>query len=395
MTRDGTNGTCRGRLFGPTIALLFATGTAVSFFPQATAQPGKELPTVKPGSVGAAPGKTGPARAAAKARALILLTQANRKLRRGFYLEALELFKKAYKLYPSPKLHFNIAQTYMEVGRTLKALNHYEQFVRKIKKQDVTKMLWNLAHARIFQLMGKIATVQLLTNVADVKVSADGRPVGTTPLSKPLRFLPGAHMIVVSKSGYEKKVVELKLKAGQSVTRRIKLLRPEQAAATRRIVTKIRAEKRKIQTEKKKIQLKLELERRTSARKERRIRRALHLAGWANLGAGLAVAALGGLFGILFQVEADKVEKAGTNRTWTDVKKHFDLGNYYKRGMVIGLGIGGALAVGGGVLLTLRYLRKEKPVAKTHPTPSTPKPAVSALPAFGPGRLGLNVKVDF
>jgi tetratricopeptide (TPR) repeat protein len=149
------------------------------------APPGKKLTTVKPGSAGAAPGKPGSAQAAAKAQALILLTQANRKLRRGFYLEALELFKKAHKLYPSPKLHFNIAQTYMEVGRILKALAHYEQFVRKIKKQNVSKMLWNLAHARIFQLMGKIATVQLLTNVADAQVSADGRPVGKTPLSKP------------------------------------------------------------------------------------------------------------------------------------------------------------------------------------------------------------------
>jgi hypothetical protein len=119
------------------------------------------------------------------------------------------------------------------------------------------------------------------------------------------------------------------------------------------------------------------------------------VAGWTNLGVGLAVTALGGLFGILFKVEADKVENAGTNRNWADVKKHFDRGNEYKRGMVIGLGVGGGIAVAGGLILTLRYLRKEKPVAKTSPKPSAPKPAVSALPAFGPDRLGLTVRVDF
>ena len=85
-----------------------------------------------------------PATATAKAKATALLLQGNKKLDAGVYLEALQLFKKAYRIYPSPLLHFNIAQTYNELGKFLDALTHYELFVKKVKEDPARKKLFGL-----------------------------------------------------------------------------------------------------------------------------------------------------------------------------------------------------------------------------------------------------------
>src|SRR5262249_29259382 len=88
--------------------------------------------------------------AAAKQRARALLLEGNTRLDEGLYVDALDKFQRAYDVYPSPKLHFNLAQTYHELGRPVEALRHYELFVRDVKPEEMPDK-WALANERIFQ----------------------------------------------------------------------------------------------------------------------------------------------------------------------------------------------------------------------------------------------------
>ena len=173
-----------------------------------------------------------PMDAGGRVRARALLVEGNDKLDRGLWGEALKLFEDAYRIFPSPKLHFNIAQALYQLRRPLEALERYERFVREINKEE-HQTEWRIAQERAFELLGQIATVDIQCNVAGALATLDGREVGRTPLPRPVRVLPGAVSIVISKPGYERQVIEVTLKAGDSATQRIKLLTEAEALGSR------------------------------------------------------------------------------------------------------------------------------------------------------------------
>lgn len=328
-----------------------------------------------------------PAKIAAKAKATALLKEGNRKLDAGIYLEALRLFQKAFSIYPSPLLHFNIAQTYNELGKFLDALAHYELFVKKIKDKERRKSLLKIAHKRIFALLGKIATVEIVSNVIEASVTADGENVGQTPLKKAIRFMPGAHAVVLTKGGYVKKVVDIKLKAGQSKTVRVKLLTEDEHARNLKVV-------KTLEEKKKRLQENLRREREEAARKTRLKRRAFFISGLSGIGVGGALMLVGGILGIVGEMESRKVEKADPGTPWNDYKKHYNNADTFRNVMYYTLPIGGALAVAGGVLLGLSFRVKEAPI-KPEEKRQPPAPATSIIPVVGPSHTGVMVRVDF
>ncbi len=155
--------------------------------------------------------------------ALSLLADGNDKLDRGLWAEALKLFEDVYRVFPSPKLHFNIAQALYQLGRRIEALERYERFVGEINKEE-HQTDWRLAQERVFELQDQIATIDIQCNAVGALANIDGRDVGKTPLPRPVRVLPGALSIVISKPGYERQVIEVTLKAGDTVTQRVNLL---------------------------------------------------------------------------------------------------------------------------------------------------------------------------
>lgn len=147
------------------------------------------------------------------------------KLREGDYVAALELFSKAFRIYPSPKIQFNIGQTYKELGRYLDAIGAYERFLRDTPK-DTAEVLKKLARDNIRELFRKIALLRVQVTVPDAQISVDGQPRGRSPLVKPLRLMPGLHSLVVKKEGFVTAAVDLRLLPGQRVTREVTLQRP-------------------------------------------------------------------------------------------------------------------------------------------------------------------------
>jgi hypothetical protein len=318
-----------------------------------------------------------PADAAARERARQLLREGNQQLDRGLYLDALKSFQQAYEMFRSPNLLFNLAQTYNELGRLLEALHHYEQYVQSVTRED-NQQLWSLANERIYKLQGRIATVQVQCNVVDATVTADGSPVGKTPLSAALRFMPGAHAIVLTKPGFEQQVIEVTLRAGDAVVRRVGLLTEDEAAATKRAVQA--AEARRL--------VAFERERQTKE-KLQRTRRILRVSGWAAVGTGAAVAITGAIFGGLSLRESSTVEDAPRGTLWPTVKGSFQNADTYRKVCYYGTGIGAGVAVAGAVLVGWSYRG-----AVGERRPATLE-RLSATPFAGPQQVGLAVAGRF
>jgi len=161
----------------------------------------------------------------ARNKAISLVKQGVGKLREGDYVAALELFSGAFKIYPSPKIQFNIGQTYKELGRYLDAIGAYEKFLRDAPA-DISEALRKLAHDNVRELFLKIAILRLRVSVPGARISIDGQPRGVSPLGKPLRLMPGAHSMVVKKEGYVTAVVDLQLGAGKRITQTVVLHKP-------------------------------------------------------------------------------------------------------------------------------------------------------------------------
>jgi hypothetical protein len=161
----------------------------------------------------------------ARKTAITLVKQGVGKLREGDYVAALELFSKAYKIYPSPKIQFNIGQTYKELGRYLDAIGAYEKFEQNAPL-DTSEALRKLARDNVRELFRKIALLRVQVSLPGARISIDGQPRGVSPLGKPLRLMPGVHSMVVKKQGYVTAVVDLRLRAGKRITRTVTLHRP-------------------------------------------------------------------------------------------------------------------------------------------------------------------------
>jgi PEGA domain len=172
-------------------------------------------------------GKSGLTRAQRKARkkAVPIVKLGVLKLREGDYVAALELFTKAHEIYPSPKIQFNIGQTYKELGRYLDAMGAYEIFLRDAPA-STSEALRKLARDNIRDLFRKISLLRVRVSVVGAEISIDGQPRGVSQLDKPLRLMPGVHSMVVKKKGYVTVVVDLQLGAGKQVSRTVTLHKP-------------------------------------------------------------------------------------------------------------------------------------------------------------------------
>src|SRR6266550_719215 len=66
----------------------------------------------------------------AKARAQALLSEGTAAYGRGDYAAALDKFTAAYRIFPSPKLWFNIGQANRDLGRPVEAVAAFDRFLR-------------------------------------------------------------------------------------------------------------------------------------------------------------------------------------------------------------------------------------------------------------------------
>ena len=318
------------------------------------------------------------AEAVAKERATALLAQGNGKLDQGLYVEALALFEQAFSTFPSPKLHFNLAQTLYELGRHPEALLHYEQFLQGVSEREMSAQ-WQRANRRVFELQGKVATVVVQCSASGAEVKLDGAVVGATPLSAPLRLSPGRHVLILDKAEHERHVVELELRGGDIRTERVELLTAEQAVQRR-------AEFQRVEAARHAAERKLLGEREAGQRASMRRRSTLRTAGWVTVGVGAAVAIGAGVTAEISRRAAAEVSDAPEGTPWVELQASYDRVTTYRRASyVTAVASLAALAGGAGLLFYARTFHVPAREAR-----SALVPEVSA-----DGRMGLSVQGRF
>ncbi len=141
-----------------------------------------------------------------KARAKVLFKEGIAKFDEGYYQQALALFVRALKIYPSPKIHTRIALCYKWLGNNLKALEHYERYLKSVPTRPVKardRVLYRKVHAEVRNLRMLLAQLRVdISGPHGAEVMLNGKVLGTAPFSRTVRVAPGRINITAIAKGY-------------------------------------------------------------------------------------------------------------------------------------------------------------------------------------------------
>lgn len=117
------------------------------------------------------------------------------------FTAAMVEFKKAYELDPRYSVLYNIGQTSKELKDYAGALTSFERYLSE-GGAEIEAEKRKRVEGWVAELKGKIATVQIKSNVEGAEVAVDDVTVGATPLPKPVVVNAGKRKIALQKSGY-------------------------------------------------------------------------------------------------------------------------------------------------------------------------------------------------
>lgn len=150
--------------------------------------------------------------AVAKERARSLFDKGVTAYREARYYDAVDIFLETNRLYPDPKLSFNVGKAYEGLGNQPGALRYYREYLRRLP--DATDAREVDSHVRQLEQALAQKGMQQLTVISSPEgatLKLDGQPVGITPWTG--ETFAGKHRIVLEASGYQTnlRVVEVDL----------------------------------------------------------------------------------------------------------------------------------------------------------------------------------------
>jgi hypothetical protein len=190
------------------------------------------------GQEGGKGGKPKPAKeasAADKARAVRLLGEGDKALKRGDKLMAagdieraleaygvgLARYQSAHAAFPSSKIYFPIGQAEQKLGRFMDALGHYEQVLAE--GGELSAAVRKQIDDALVEVKKNLGRLDLVAQPSGARISVDGDIVGTAPLEKPIFIEPGRHEIAVTAPDHLEFEEHLELPAGKPVKRTVEL----------------------------------------------------------------------------------------------------------------------------------------------------------------------------
>ena len=135
----------------------------------------------------------------ARRRAVELAGDGVAAFQEGRHDVALERFRSAYGIYPSPKLRYNIAQALAGLGRELEAAAEYEAFLAEAA--DAPADARARAARQLADIDGRAGRLEIAASDDGAQVTVDGKAAGTTPLARPVRVAPGSHEVRLERPG--------------------------------------------------------------------------------------------------------------------------------------------------------------------------------------------------
>src|SRR3954471_24108560 len=118
-----------------------------------------------------------------KGAAIALLKEGARLLNEKEFAAALQKFRDAYRLVPSPKIQYNIGLAAEGLDRPAEAIRAYRSFLEATKPE--TDKHEGQARARIDALRARVTFLEVTADVAGATVMVDGVEEGQTPFAQP------------------------------------------------------------------------------------------------------------------------------------------------------------------------------------------------------------------
>jgi tetratricopeptide (TPR) repeat protein len=187
---------------------LCALSCALAFTdPCAAGPPGKKP---APAASSEAKPDLGEPEAVAKERARLLFEKGVSAYREGRYYDAVDIFLETNRLYPDPKLSYNIGKAFEGMSNQPSALRYYREYLRRLPDAPDAREVES--HVRQLEQSLSQKGVQQLTVISTPDGSLlrlDGQAVGVTPWTG--ESFAGKHRVVLESAGYQRfeSVIEL------------------------------------------------------------------------------------------------------------------------------------------------------------------------------------------
>jgi PEGA domain/Tetratricopeptide repeat len=164
-----------------------------------------------------------------KVQAQVLLDEGTAAYGRGDYAAALDKFTSAYKIFPSPKLWFNIGQANRDLGRPVDAVEAFDRFLRDAS--DAPPETMTEARRSAAELKQKLGRIEVTCATDGAEITVDGKQVGSTPLGEMVWTTPGRHQVAVQHEGFSPAIEDVAVVVGQATAVNLEL-RPIDLRAT-------------------------------------------------------------------------------------------------------------------------------------------------------------------
>lgn len=127
---------------------------------------------------------------------------------------AYKYYKAAFKLWPHPRVLFNIAVSLGFLSRPLESARTFRKVLR-YGPEPVTKHRYKQAAERYIELMGQLTNLIVTCSDAGAKLFINGKPIGTGPMKKKVTLGPGTHMVTASLAGKVPFSAQVRLEPGE------------------------------------------------------------------------------------------------------------------------------------------------------------------------------------
>lgn len=134
-------------------------------------------------------------------QARTLFHEANAKFEDRQLAEALELYQKAYALWPHPRIVFNMGVTLAMMSRPLEAANMFK-IVLEYGPDPVEMHRYKEAQEKYLELMGALSILNVKCDQPGVKVYVDGAMTAECPAQKSVTLAGGRHLVTANLDGY-------------------------------------------------------------------------------------------------------------------------------------------------------------------------------------------------
>jgi len=143
------------------------------------------------GDARGAQGQPEPGAEATRVKAKALLQEGARFMDERQYDRAVESFREAYRLVPSPKVLYNLGVAYLSVARYADALAALERFLAEAPDAPAANL--ETARRHVADLRAKVSTVTFTSDRPRAELVLDGRSLGDTALDHDLTIDAGPH----------------------------------------------------------------------------------------------------------------------------------------------------------------------------------------------------------